>query len=66
VTFDQNDRIQQRIQVAKLLSDELPSIVLTFTPNIHAYSARVKNVSTTNTFKTTGRLTWDIERWELA
>jgi peptide/nickel transport system substrate-binding protein len=65
VTLDQNERVQQRVQMAKLLSEELPSIPLTYNPNMHAYLAAVKNVGPVNVL-TTGRMTWNIERWELS
>jgi len=64
-TLDQNERVQQRAQMAKILSDELPSIVLTGNPNMHAYLASVKNVSPTTPPLTIGRFTWNIEKWEL-
>ncbi len=65
VTLDTNERIQQRAQMAKLMSEELPSIMLTDNPNPFAYLAAVKNVNPTVPYKTTGRITWNIERWEL-
>jgi peptide/nickel transport system substrate-binding protein len=64
VTLDQHERVQQRAQMAKLLSEELPSIPLTYNPNMHAFLAYVKNVGPVNVL-TTGRITWNIERWEL-
>ena len=65
VTLDQNERVQQRAQMARILSDELPSIMLTDNPNMHAFRSTVKNVDTTTPYLTTGRITWNIERWEL-
>jgi peptide/nickel transport system substrate-binding protein len=64
-TLDQNERIQQRAQMARILSDELPSIMLTGNPNMHAFLSSVKNVSPTTPPLTIGRITWNIERWEL-
>ncbi len=66
VALDQNERIQQRAQMAKILSDDLPSIMLTPNPNAHAFLSTVKNIPPTTPYKTTGRITWNIERWELA
>src|SRR5207244_12828085 len=65
VTLDANERVQQRAQMAKLMSEELPSIMLTENPNMHAYASSVKNVSPRVPYHTTGRITWNIERWEL-
>jgi peptide/nickel transport system substrate-binding protein len=65
VTLDQNERIQQRAQMARLLTDELPSIMLTENPNPHAYLSTVKNITPRPPYLTTGRITWNIERWEL-
>ena len=64
-TLDQNERVQQRAQIAKILSDDLPSITLTGNPNMHAFLSSVKNVSATTPPLTIGRITWNIERWEL-
>ncbi len=64
VTLDPSERIQQRAQMARLLTEELPAIVLTPNPNAYAYLNTVKGVGGT-TMYTTGRITWNIERWEL-
>jgi len=64
ITLDPEQRVQQRAQMAKILSTELPSIVLAPNPNTHAYSNRVKNVGHT-TMYTTGRITWNIHQWDL-
>ena len=64
VTLDQNERAQQRAQMAKLISDDVPAIPLIYNPNMHAYLAAVKNVVPVQ-MATTGRMTWNIERWEL-
>ncbi len=65
VTLDPNERVQQRAQMAKLFSEELPAIMLTDNPNMHAYLSAVKNVTPAPPYRTTGRITWNIERWEL-
>jgi peptide/nickel transport system substrate-binding protein len=65
VTLDQNERVQQRAQMAKILSEELPSIMLTGNPNMHAFLSSVKNVDRTTPPLTIGRITWNIDRWEL-
>ena len=41
-----------------------PALPLTYNPNMHAYVASVKNVGPVQIL-TTGRMTWNIERWEL-
>ena len=64
-TLDPNERVQQRAQMAKLLSEGLPSITLTYNPNMHAFLSAVKNVSPALTPLTIGRITWNIERWDL-
>jgi peptide/nickel transport system substrate-binding protein len=64
VTLDQDERIQQRAQMAKILTEELPAIALAPNPNAYAYLNTVKNVGNT-TMYTTGRITWNVERWEL-
>ena len=51
--------------MAKILSDDLPSIMLTPNPNAHAFVSKVKNVAATTPPRTTGRITWNIERWEI-
>lgn len=65
VTLDPNGRIQQRAQMAKILTDELPSLVLTPNPNSHAYLNTVKNVAQ-NVLLTTGAITWNIHEWEVS
>ena len=45
MTLDQDERVQQRAQMAKILSEELPSIMLTGNPNMHAFFSSVKNVN---------------------
>jgi hypothetical protein len=66
VTLDPNERIQQRVQMAKLMSDEVPAIMLTENPNMHANLATVKNVTPRPPWPATGRITWNIHQWELA
>jgi peptide/nickel transport system substrate-binding protein len=63
-TLDPNERIKQRAQIAHMLSEELPSIVLTYNANAHAYLASVKGI-TRSLLYTTGRIGWNIEHWEL-
>jgi peptide/nickel transport system substrate-binding protein len=65
VTLDANERVQQRAQMAKIMSEELPAIQLLTTPNPHAVLARVKNVSPTTRPGTMGRITWNIHNWEI-
>jgi peptide/nickel transport system substrate-binding protein len=65
-TLDPNERIQQRVQMAKLISDEVPAIMLTENPNMHANLATVKNVIPKVPYRTTGRITWNIHQWELS
>ena len=50
--------------MARLLTENLPALVLAPNPNTYAYLNSVKNVGGTTIF-TTGRITWNIERWEV-
>src|SRR5207247_2382313 len=45
VTLDPAERIRQRVQMAKIMQDELPALQLLSTANPHAYVAKLKNVS---------------------
>lgn len=63
-TLDPNQRVQQRVQIAQLLTDQLPTLVLTQNPNVHAYLSSVKGITETST-STTGRITWNIHEWVL-
>jgi len=63
-TLDGAERVQQRAAIARILSTELPSLVISYNPNTHAYLSSVKGITATS-LNTTGRLTWNIERWEL-
>jgi len=63
-TMDQSERVKQRAQMAQLLTEDLPSIALSYNPNAHAYLSSVKGLTRTGLY-TTGRATWNIERWEL-
>jgi peptide/nickel transport system substrate-binding protein len=64
VTLDPDQRIQQRAQMARLLTEDLPALVLAPNPNAYAYLNTVRNVGGTTMF-TTGRITWNIEKWEV-
>jgi peptide/nickel transport system substrate-binding protein len=64
VTLDQNQRIQQRAQMAKILTEELPAFTLTPNANPWAYVTSVKNVGKA-ILSTTGRITWNIHEWDL-
>jgi len=65
VTLDPEQRVQQRAEIAKVMSDELPAIMLTDNPNAHAILSRIKNVQSSVAYLTSGRITWNIEKWEL-
>ena len=64
VTLDQNERVQQRAEMARMLTEQVPAIPLTYNPNMHAYLNSVKNVDAVQ-MQTTGRMTWNIYLWEL-
>jgi peptide/nickel transport system substrate-binding protein len=65
VTLDPKERIQQRVQIAKLFSEEVPAIMLTQNPNLYAHLSTVKNITPAPPYRTTGRITWNIDKWEL-
>src|SRR5439155_16441298 len=52
VTLDQDQRVQRRAQMAKLLTEDVASIVLTYNPNLYAYLAKVKNITTVQMMST--------------
>ncbi|MBM2812919.1 MAG: hypothetical protein HW416_3678, partial [Chloroflexi bacterium] len=62
-TLDPNERIQQRAAIGKVLTEELPTLVMSFNPNAHAYLAPVKGVTKPSLY-TTGQLTWNIDKWD--
>src|SRR5439155_11155183 len=63
VTLDQNERVRQRAQIAKIFSDDVPAIPLTENPNPFAYLSRVKNITNAPAYLASGRMTWNIEKW---
>jgi peptide/nickel transport system substrate-binding protein len=65
VTLDPDQRIQQRAQMAKMLTEDLPALTLTPNANPFAYLNSVKNVGK-SVLHTTGRITWNIHEWEIA
>ena len=65
VTFDADERTQQRAQMAKMLTEDVASIPLTYNPNLYAYVATVQNVTPVQ-MMTTGRITWNIYLWDVA
>ncbi|HEY3116396.1 MAG TPA: ABC transporter substrate-binding protein [Chloroflexota bacterium] len=65
-TLDPNQRIQERAQIAKILSEELPAIILSHNPNTHAFLSTVRGITNKVSFFATGRITWNIEQWEIA
>lgn len=64
VTLDPGQRIQQRAQIARVMSEEVPSIVLSFNPNAHAYLSSLKNIVKPSLY-TTGLIGWNVDKWEL-
>jgi peptide/nickel transport system substrate-binding protein len=62
VTMDPNERVRQRAQMAELLTQELPSIPLSYNPNAHAFLSTVTGITKTSLY-TTGRVSWNVERW---
>jgi peptide/nickel transport system substrate-binding protein len=63
-TMDPRERVQQRAEMGRMLTEELPSIVLTYNPNAHAFLSHVKGITRTALY-TTGRVTWNIDKWEV-
>lgn len=64
VTLDPRERIEQRARLARLLSEELPTLVVSANANAHVLVAPIKGLTKTALY-TTGALTWNIERWDL-
>lgn len=63
-TLNPDERIQQRARMARLMSEDLPTIQLSFNPNPTAFvTAVVGPVS--GTLGTTGLTAWNITDWEL-
>lgn len=63
-TLDPDQRIRQRVEVARLLSEEVPVIMLSLNPNVTAHIAALQG-PTTGVVGTTGLSAWNIHEWEL-
>ncbi len=63
-TLDPDQRIGQRAEIARLLSEELPVIMLSQNPNVTAHIAALRG-PTTGIVGTTGLSAWNIHEWEL-
>jgi len=63
-TLDPDLRIRQRAEIARLLSEELPVIMLSQNPNVTAHIAALRG-PTTGIVGTTGLSAWNIHEWEL-
>ncbi|MBM2811968.1 MAG: hypothetical protein HW416_2727 [Chloroflexi bacterium] len=64
-TLDADDQVRQRVQMARLLSEELPAIPLYFGVNPIAHVASLRGVSQTSSPGTTGIFSWNVHVWEL-
>jgi len=64
ITMDPAERVPQRAQMAQLLTEELPSIPLSYNPNAHAFLSSVTGLTRTSLY-TTGRVSWNVERWDI-
>lgn len=63
-TLDPDQRIQQRVRMAQLLSEELPSIMLHYNLNPTVHLAALKGLVHSSTLST-GGTSWNMHEWEL-
>jgi len=63
-TLDPNQRVQQRADIARLMSEEVPMIMLSQNPNVTAHVNAVRG-PTAGIAGTTGLSAWNIHEWEL-
>jgi len=63
-TLDPEQRIQQRVRMAQLLSEELPSIMLHYNLNPTVHLAALKGLVLSSTLST-GGTSWNMHEWEL-
>ena len=61
---DADQRIGQRAEIARMLSEEPPVIMLSFNPNVTAHIAALRGPAD-GTVGTTGLSAWNIHEWEL-
>jgi hypothetical protein len=63
-TLDAEKRVQQRIRIAKLVSEELPAIMLHYNlnPVVHVVALRGPVPSAA---LATGFISWNMHEWEL-
>jgi peptide/nickel transport system substrate-binding protein len=64
-TLDPELRIRQRAEIARLLSEELPVVMLSQNPNVTAHINALRGPST-GMVGTTGLSAWNIHEWELS
>ena len=64
-TLDPDQRIQQRVDIARLMSEELPIIMISQNPNVTAHVNAVRG-PTAGISGTTGLSAWNIQDWEWA
>jgi peptide/nickel transport system substrate-binding protein len=63
-TLEPKDRIELRARIARLISEELPSLSLSFNANVHIFRSGLRGLTRTSLY-TTGAVTWNVERWDL-
>jgi peptide/nickel transport system substrate-binding protein len=63
-TLDPQQRIEQRVEIARMLSEEMPVIMVSLNPNITAHIAALRGL-TNAVLGTTGQTAWNIHEWEL-
>ena len=63
-TLDPDQRIRQRAEIARMFSEELPVIMLSFNPNVTAHIIALRG-PTSAIIGTTGLSGWNIHEWEL-
>ncbi|MBM2812967.1 MAG: hypothetical protein HW416_3726 [Chloroflexi bacterium] len=63
-TLDPEERIGQRVRMAQILTEEMPTIPINWQMNPVAFVAGVTGVAPTTSPGTTGVFSWNVHEWE--
>jgi peptide/nickel transport system substrate-binding protein len=61
-TLDRNERIRQIVEMARILSDDVPIIALNFNPNVTAFRS---NLTGPGVVAPGVAVTWNVHAWEM-
>ncbi len=61
-TLDETERVQQLVQAARILNENVGTIPLYYAPSVFAFPTTLTGVDTKSTKDT---LDWNIHEWEL-